>query len=53
MLENDTTWLEEIMREAFLTISWLKDTEAGGIAEASVEPAPDHQVSEHIDLVAT
>ena len=41
------------MREALLTISWLKDTKAGGIAEASVEPTPDHQVSEHVDLVAT
>lgn len=51
MLEDDATRLEQIVGEALFSISWLLNAIAARITEASIEPAADHEVSEHIDLI--
>ena len=40
------------MRESFLTVGRLKHAEAGWISEARIQPAPYHEVSQHVDLLS-
>lgn len=51
MFKDDAARLEQVVRESFLTVGRLEDSEAVGVAEASVEPASDHQVRQHVDLI--
>ena len=41
------------MRETLLTISRLLHSIATRIAEPGVKPAANHQISKHVDLVAS
>ena len=52
VLEDDAARLEQIVREALLSISWLQNAKAGRVPETRVEPAADHEVSEHVNLLA-
>ena len=52
MLEDDTARLEQIVGEALLSISWLQNAKTGRVPETGVEPAADHEVSEHVYLLA-
>lgn len=52
MLEDDTARLEQIVGEALLSISWLQNAKTGRVPETRVEPAADHEVSEHVYLLA-
>jgi len=53
VFEDDAARLEQIVREALLTVSRLLHTVAARVAEACVEPAAYHEVSKHVDLIAT
>lgn len=53
MLKDHTARLEQIVRETLLTISRLLNTVAARIAESGVKPASNHQISQHVYLVAS
>ena len=41
------------MREALLSVCGLEHSETIRVAEASVQPAPNHEVGKHKDLIAS